>query len=254
MTDLSLVAENIHITYRTYLDPQVGIRTRLKSARGTARRRHVDVNAVRGVSFDLHKGESLGIIGHNGAGKSTILLGLAGLLELNEGRILSRSRPTLLGVGAVLDNNLSGRRNIEIGCLAQGMSKDEVVAKMDEVVDFSGLEEFIDLPLKTYSSGMKARLTFTVATMAKPEILLIDEALAVGDIDFRAKATKRLEEIRAGAGSVIVVSHNTREVARMCDRVIWLNKGNVVREGPAEELVNLYTTAKANPELLDGQI
>lgn len=251
MGQLSLVAENVHITYRTYLDPQVDLRSRLKSRGDSARRRHIEIKAVRGVSFDLHRGESLGIVGHNGAGKSTILLGLAGLMELNQGRVISRSRPRLLGVGSVLNTSLSGRRNIEIGCLAMGMPRDVVANRMDELIEFSGLEEFIDMPLKAYSSGMKARLSFTVATVSEPDILLIDEALAVGDVDFRVKAAERLEEIRKSAGSVVLVSHNTAEISRMCDRVIWLDKGVVVRDGSASRILRIYNATKADPKLLD---
>jgi teichoic acid transport system ATP-binding protein len=248
---LNLVAEDVVITYRSYIDPQVDLRSRLKGG-ASARRRHVDVEAVRGVSFDLHAGESIGLIGHNGAGKSTILLGLAGLIELQGGRVLARSRPTLLGVASVLNMSLSGRRNIEIGCLAMGMTRDEVADRMDDLIEFSGLKEAIDLPLKAYSSGMRARLSFTVATVQEPEVLLVDEALAVGDADFRARATARLEEIRAAAGSVVVVSHNMSEIERMCDRGIWLHQGQVVREGLPNRLIKMYNATKANPLLLES--
>lgn len=250
---INLVADDVHITYRSYLDPQVDLRDRLKGGR-SARRRHINVEAVRGVSFELRAGESLGLIGHNGAGKSTILLGLAGLLPLQRGTVLARSRPTLLGVASVLNTALSGRRNIEIGCLAMGMPKHEIDRRMDELVEFAGLEEAIDLPLKAYSSGMRARLSFTVATVETPEVLLVDEALAVGDAQFRVKATQRLEEIRHAAGSVIVVSHNMGEVERMCDRALWLDHGIVVREGNARRLIRLYGATRANPDLVASML
>lgn len=250
-TPLNLVAEDVHISYRSYLDPQVDLRDRLKRGR-TGRRRHVTVDAVRGASFELRAGESIGLIGHNGAGKSSLLLGLAGLLPLKSGSVLARSRPTLLGVASVLNMALSGRRNIEIGCLAAGISQDEIGRRMGELIEFAGLEDAIDLPLKAYSSGMRARLSFTVATVNEPEVLLVDEALAVGDAEFRAKATGRLEEIRRAAGSVVVVSHNMAEIERMCDRALWLDNGQVLQDGTARRLIRLYGATRSNPDLMDS--
>lgn len=250
--DINLVAEDVHITYRTYLDPQVELRHRLRAGPRATKRRHIDVHAVRGVSFDLHQGESLGLVGHNGAGKSTILLGLAGLIQLDSGRVLARTRPRLLGVGSVLNTHLSGRRNIEIGCLAAGMTRAEIDERMESLIGFSGLDEFIDLPLKAYSSGMRARLSFTVATVFEHDVLLIDEALAVGDVDFRHRAQRRIEEIRSAAGSVVLVSHNSAELERMCDRIIWLHHGRAVREGTPRRILSLYTATRANPDLLES--
>ncbi len=239
----TLVARNVHVTFRSYLDPKRGLRELAKRGRASTRRRFVEVEAVRGVDLRLNEGESVGIVGHNGAGKSTLLLGLAGLLELDSGEVLARSRPTLLGVGAALNPSLSGRRNIEQGCLAVGMTNAEIHARMDELVDFAGLRQFIDLPLKTYSTGMRARLVFTVATVAEPEILLIDEALAVGDKAFRGQAIDRIDSLRRSAGSVVIVSHNVREIARMCSRAVWMDHGRVVADGPVDEIVDRYESA-----------
>lgn len=247
---LNLKVENLHISYRTYLDPQVDLRHRFKAGFGAARRRHLIVNAVQGVTFNLKKGETLGIIGHNGAGKSTLLLGIAGLIKADDGQVLARSRPTLLGVGSVLNTSLSGRRNIEIGCLAIGMDKDQIKEQMDDLIEFSGLREAIDRPLKSYSTGMRARLTFTVATVKEPEVLLIDEALAVGDNEFRERAYQRIEDIRSAAGSVILVSHNTQEIQRMSDRVIWMDQGQIVRDGSPDALIKVYKETKSETELL----
>lgn len=243
MSNLALSARGVSITYRTYLDPSQGLRQRLKT--GSGGRRHRDIDAVKRVSFDLREGESVGIVGHNGAGKSTMLLGLAGLLELTGGEILAKSRPALLGVGAVLNPALSGRRNIEMGCLALGTRRGELAERVEQLIDFTGLREFEDVPLRAYSSGMKARLAFTVATTATPEILLIDEALAVGDKDFRDRAEERLEEIRAGAGCVVVVSHSLSEIRRMCERVIWMDHGRIVADGPTAEVVQQYEESNA---------
>ena len=245
-TPLNLVADDVCITYRSYLDPQVDLRDRLKGGRA-ARRRHVNVDAVRGVSFELRAGESIGLIGHNGAGKSSLLLGLAGLLPLKQGAVLARSRRDSWASPSNPVPRPSQHRDWR---LAMGMPKHEIDRRMDGLVEFAGLEDAIDLPLKAYSSGMRARLSFTVATVEAPEVLLVDEALAVGDADFRVKATQRIEEIRQAAGSVIVVSHNMAEVERMCDRALWLDHGTVVRDGTARRLIRLYGTTRSNPELM----
>lgn len=241
-----VVVDDVHITYRTYLDQRLGLADRLRQGFRRSAPRYRDVHAVRGVSLTLHRGESLGIVGSNGSGKSTLLTGIAGLIDLDQGEILAAGRPQLLGVGAVLNRKLSGRRNIEMGCLALGIGSDRIDETVEEICAFTGLEDSIDLPLRTYSSGMRARLAFAVATAAKPEILLIDEALAVGDRHFRAKASERLDEICASAGAVIVVSHNQSEISLMCSRVIWLEKGRVVADGPTDEVLELYSEANSD--------
>lgn len=244
MGKLALSARNVEITYRTYLDPPQGLRARLKS-RASARR-YKDIDAVRNVSFDIAEGESVAIIGHNGAGKSTILLGLAGLLELTGGQVRAKSRPAMLGVGAVLNEGLSGRRNVEMGCLALSIPKSEVEERTDELIAFAGLEEFADVPMRAYSSGMRARLAFTVATTSTPDILLIDEALAVGDKDFHARAVARLDEIRESAGCFVVVTHSMGEVERMCDRVLWMDHGELIADGTPDEIVPAYLESSAS--------
>ena len=188
----------------------------------------------------------MAIIGHNGAGKSTILLGLAGLLELTGGQVRAKSRPAMLGVGAVLNEGLSGRRNVEMGCLALGIPKSEVEERTDELIAFAGLEEFADVPMRAYSSGMRARLAFTVATTSTPDILLIDEALAVGDKDFHARAVARLDEIRESAGCFVVVTHSMGEVERMCDRVLWMDHGELIADGTPDEIVPAYLESSAS--------
>ena len=244
MGQLALSARNVEITYRTYLDPPQGFRARLKSRASS--RRYKDIDAVRNVSFDIAEGESVAIIGHNGAGKSTILLGLAGLLELTGGQVRAKSRPAMLGVGAVLNEGLSGRRNVEMGCLALGIPKSEVEERTDELIAFAGLEEFADVPMRAYSSGMRARLAFTVATTSTPDILLIDEALAVGDKDFHARAVARLDEIRESAGCFVVVTHSMGEVERMCDRVLWMDHGELIADGTPDEIVPAYLESSAS--------
>jgi teichoic acid transport system ATP-binding protein len=230
--------DDVHVTYRVYEDKQLGMRERL--AQRKVRRRYREVRAVRGVSFELHEGESLGIVGANGSGKSTLLAALTGLLPIDSGTIRVRSRPTLLGVGAVLRQGLSGRRNIVLGCLAAGMTPAEVEARIDSIIEFSGLDDFIDMPMKAYSSGMKARLTFSIATARAPDILLIDEALSVGDENFKRRSLQRINEIREQAGGVVLVSHNSNEIKASCDRVIWLEAGLIRANGNPEQVVDEY--------------
>lgn len=239
----TLVARNVHVTYRTRTDHSVRLIDRVRW-RGSGIE---EIRAVRGVNLVLHEGESIGVIGPNGSGKTTLVSALSGLLELSDGEILAVARPALLGVGAALNKQLSGRRNIVLGLLSLGLSGTEIRERMGGIIDFSGLGEAIDRPMKTYSSGMKARLAFTVATEVTPEILIIDEALAVGDRNFRGRAVQRVEEIRKNAGSIIVISHNIAEVAAMCTRVIWLDSGEVVIDGDAETVLDQYLTANPLP-------
>ena len=199
-----------------------------------------EVHAVRGVSFEISKGESVGIIGSNGSGKSTLLRAISGLLPPSQGKILVRHFPTLLGVNAVLRPSMTGRRNVQIGLLAQGLRQSDVETLVDDVVTFAELDEFIDLPMNTYSSGMRARLHFAIATAVAPEILLIDEALAVGDRQFREKSAQRLDEHRAKAGTMLLVSHNLAEIRRSCQRVLWMEQGLIKADGPSENVLQVY--------------
>ena len=151
-----------------------------------------------------------------------------------------RALPTVLGVKAALRPRMTGRANIRIGLLAQGLRRHEVEARLDDVVEFTDLGPSIDLPMETYSSGMRARLHFAIATALTPEILLVDEALAVGDRAFREKSARRLEEHRSAAGTVLLVSHNLSEIRRSCDRVVWLEQGRIVLDGPTDEVLGAY--------------
>jgi teichoic acid transport system ATP-binding protein len=248
MTRPSIVADSLDIVYRTYLDPATGLRDRLKGA-GRVRRRYRNIHAVQGVSFNVDNGESVAVVGHNGAGKSSLLLGLAGLVRITGGEVRAIARPSLLGVGASLQPSMSGQHNIEMGCLALGMSRREVNARMDEFLNFAGLADFAEVPLRAYSSGMRARLSFTIATVVTPEILLIDEALAVGDLQFRDRAITRIDEITQNAGCVIIVSHNLSEVRRLCERTLWLDHGRLIADGGTSEILERYESS--NPGLDD---
>lgn len=236
--------DDVHVTYRVYEDRQLGLRERV--AMRQLKRKYREVRAVQGVSLTIFQGDALGIVGSNGSGKSTLLSAMTGLLPIESGSIRVKSRPTLLGVGAALRQNLSGRRNIRLGCLAAGMSNDEIDAKMDEIIAFSGLEDFIDMPMRAYSSGMRARLTFSIATARVPEILLIDEALAVGDQAFRRRSSARIDEVRDSAGAVVLVSHNLGEIATSCNRAMWLDHGQVQAIGEPDDVIERYRASQAD--------
>lgn len=239
--EVTVSVEDVHVCYRVYDDPETGLKQIV--AGGRRRRRFRTIRALRGVSFDLYRGETLGVIGPNGSGKSTLLAAMSGLLPLESGRIRGRSRPALLGVSAALRPSLSGRRNIVIGGLALGMTREEVRGRLDEIADFAGLGDFLDLPMRTYSSGMRARLLFAIATVRIPEVLLIDEALAVGDQQFRIRSRQRIDEIRASAGSVVLVTHDLSEVTDGCDRAIWLNAGVIRAQGDPAEVAAAYESS-----------
>jgi len=198
------------------------------------------VHAVRGIDLEVRVGESVGVVGPNGSGKTTLLQAMTGALSLTAGDLRVRSLPTFLGVKAALRPRMTGRANIRIGLLAQGLRRHEAEAELDDVAAFTGLGTAIDRPMETYSSGMRARLHFAIATALTPEILLIDEALAVGDRDFRERSARRLDEHRAAAGTVLLVSHNLTEVRRSCERTVWLRDGRIVADGPTDEVLRDY--------------
>lgn len=235
---VSVLAERVNIRYRVYEDR--GFSARKFVADGFTGRGWTEVHAVQDVSMTVRVGESLGIVGSNGSGKSTLLRAIAGLQSVESGSILVRGEVGLLGVGAALKPSLSGFRNVYLGGLAVGMSEEEIDARMPEIVEFSGLGEAMARPMKTYSSGMRARLAFSISTLKVPDILLIDEALAVGDKEFRAKSLARLGEIREEAGTIILVSHNLAEIRQSCTRAIWLEKGVLQADGDVDDVLDAY--------------
>ncbi|MEU1015857.1 ABC transporter ATP-binding protein [Streptomyces sp. NPDC005900] len=207
-------------------------------ARGTR-----TVHAVKNVSFTARKGEAIGLIGTNGSGKSTLLKAVAGLLPVERGRIFTDGQPSLLGVNAALMNDLSGERNVRLGGLAMGMSREQVQRRYQEIVDFSGINEkgdFITLPMRTYSSGMAARLRFSIGAAKDHDVLLIDEALATGDRSFQKRSEARIRELRARAGTVFLVSHNNKSIRDTCDRVLWLERGELRMDGPTADVMKEY--------------
>ena len=237
-TPVSVDVRDAHIRYRVFEDQSFSAREWVSS--GFKGRQAIEVHAVKGVSFQVHTGEALGIIGSNGSGKSSLVRAIAGLQSLASGEIAVRGQVALLGVGAALKPALSGYRNVMLGGLAMGLSRDEIEAEIDNVAEFSGIVDAMRRPMRTYSSGMRARLAFSIATIRVPDILLIDEALAVGDKAFRARSLERINQIREQAGTVILVSHSLSEITASCSRAVWLEQGDLRAEGTPQEVVAAY--------------
>jgi lipopolysaccharide transport system ATP-binding protein len=207
---------------------------------------HDEIWALRDVSFQVAEGEVLGIIGRNGAGKSTLLKVLTRITAPTGGRAEIRGRVgSLLEVGTGFHPELTGRENIYLNGAILGMKRKEIKEKLPEMVAFSGVEQFMDTPVKRYSSGMYVRLAFSVAAHFEPEILLVDEVLAVGDAEFQARCLGRMEDMGATGRTVLFVSHNMQAVSQLCDRALLLEGGRVVRDGPSEEIVAHYLQTSA---------
>jgi teichoic acid transport system ATP-binding protein len=198
------------------------------------------VHAVRGVSFTAYRGEAIGLIGPNGSGKSTLLRAVAGLMAPSHGAVWTRGQASLLGVSAAMMGAMSGEQNIVLGCLAIGMTPAEIAEEYQSIIDFAGIGEFVDMPMNTYSSGMGARLRFAIAAARTPDILLIDEALATGDAQFRRRSEKRILELRQEAGTVFLVSHGLGIIRDSCTRAIWLEGGKIVLDGDVDTVVDAY--------------
>ncbi|GER21919.1 ABC transporter ATP-binding protein [Zafaria cholistanensis] len=238
-----VVVDDLHVKYKVYSSGKAaGAAANRKLFTRTRGLR--EVHAVRGVSFTAYENESIGIIGSNGSGKSTLMRTIVGLTPPASGAVYASSRPNLLGVGAALIPDLSGDKNITLGGLALGYTRKEVEALREEIVSFAELEDFIDLPMKTYSSGMSARLKFAIAASKQHEILIVDEALAVGDARFRQRSEARIREIRENAGTVFLVSHSMKSILDTCNRVIWINKGVLEMDGDPATVVRAYKESK----------
>lgn len=236
-----VICEEVHVKYKTLT---TGKKLKLGGGGGLFKRQNKreiqEVHALKGISFVAHENESIGIIGSNGSGKSTLMRAITGLTPTTSGAVYASARPNLLGVGAALIADLSGSRNIVLGGLALGMTRPEIDAKFDDIVDFTGLRDFIDMPMRTYSSGMSQRLKFGIATAIQHEILIVDEALAVGDKKFRQRSEGRIREIRENAGTIFHVSHSMKSIKDTCNRTIWIEKGVLRADGPTEDVVREY--------------
>ncbi len=204
------------------------------------------LRALHDVSFEVPPGEAIGIIGHNGAGKSTLLKILCRITDPTFGKVEIRGRvSSLLEVGTGFHPELTGRENVYLNGTILGMCKSEIDDKFDEIVEFSGIQKFIETPVKRYSSGMRVRLAFSVAAYLEPEILIVDEVLAVGDAEFQKKCLSKMQEVGSQGRTVLFVSHNMQAITRLCSRAILLENGRVVDDGPAEKVVTTYLTSQS---------
>lgn len=204
--------------------------------------------ALRNISFNISEGETIGIIGRNGSGKSTAALLMAGVYKPDEGMITISGQTYLLALGTGFRPELSGRDNIIINATYLGHSRKYIYDHMDEIIDFAELGEFIDEPVRTYSRGMGSRLAFSIASAMEPEILIIDEVMASGDEAFKTKAEKRIQEMVSKAKTVIIISHQTTTIQKMCSRCLWIEHGGLVMDGQPEDVIKSYSAFCKDPK------
>lgn len=245
-----LEIQNVSKKYRIgQQESYLSLRERMLSLFRFERQKHEDFWALNDVSFNVAHGESIGIIGRNGAGKSTLLKVLSRITPPTKGRIVSRGRiASLLEVGTGFHPELTGRENVFFNGSLLGMKHKEIESNFDSIVDFSGVEKFLDTPLKHYSSGMQLRLAFAVAAFLEPEILIIDEVLAVGDAEFQKKCMGKMEDVSKSGRTILFVSHNLTAVENLCSKGILLDKGKIVTQGLISDVVRSYQSSNLYQE------
>ncbi len=235
---IAIRAENLGKKYEIYKKPSHRL-AEMIFPRG--KKRHREMWALREINFEIEKGSTCGIIGHNGAGKSTLLRLLSGLSQPTTGRIITKGKVTsVLQLGAGFRGDFTGRANLYMNCSLMGLSKEVIEDKFEEIVDFAELGDFIDLPVNTYSSGMKMRLTFSIMVALEPEILLIDEVIAVGDEYFRGKCFNKINDLKRSGTTLLIVTHSLYNLRSICDRVMLLEKGRLVANGQPDDVVDRY--------------
>jgi ABC-type polysaccharide/polyol phosphate transport system ATPase subunit len=238
---MSIRVQDVSVTYRTSVERKPTLRSTLLRLGRRERIVH-EIEAVRGVSFDVPHGTVLGVVGSNGAGKSTLVRTIAGILPPTSGRVEVLGRvSTLLALGVGFNRKLTGRENVILGGLAAGLSREVLEEKYEEIAAFAELEEFMELPMRTYSSGMYGRLAFSVAVNMEPDILLIDEALSVGDARFKKKSLNKMRQLCGEDRTVVLVSHALGTIRELADEVVWMHKGEMRMYGDADEVVDAYS-------------
>jgi ABC-type polysaccharide/polyol phosphate transport system ATPase subunit len=251
--EVAVSLRDVSKRFRLYRGRQVStvkdLFVRLAGGRGTAAGPGEELWALRGVSLDLHRGRMTGIIGSNGSGKSTLLKVLGGILKPTSGRVAVRGRVSaLIELGAGFHPEFTGRENIYVNGVLLGLTRAEIRARFDEIVAFAGLEPFVDSPVKTYSSGMYMRLGFAIAVTVDPDILLIDEVLAVGDEAFQHRCVGRIQEFKARGKTIVLVSHDLASIERLCDEAVWIDGGHLRAHGETREVVGQYLDHVAREE------
>jgi len=240
MQETAIKVENVSMCFRMPEEPVSGLKEFV--VKWFKRKlRYKQFWAVQDITLEIKKGEVVGIIGLNGAGKSTLLKIVAGVLKPTKGAVeIKGDLAPLIELGAGFDAELTARENVFLNGAILGHSRKEMEAKFDEIIDFAGLSEFVDTPIKNFSSGMYARLGFAIATTINPEILIVDEILSVGDFQFQQKSEKKIRSMMGEGTTVIMVSHSINQVAGMCDQVVWLDHGKLVEIGPAKEVCERF--------------
>lgn len=239
--DIAIDVDNVRKRFRSYQDKAASLKERFISP---SRTRHRDVTVLDGISFQVRRGEAVGLIGKNGCGKSTTLKLLTRILYPNEGRVTVNGRvSSLIELGAGFHPDMTGRENIYTNASIFGLTRKEVARRMDAIIRFSELEGFIDSPVRTYSSGMYMRLAFAVAINVDADVLLIDEILAVGDAAFQKKCFERLKEIKGKGTTIVIVSHSMEQMYKICDRLIWIEDGAIREEGTPKFIGEAYLAA-----------
>ena len=232
--------DNVSMTYKMTFDKIKSIKEYVMSFL-KGKLKYEEFHALSNVNFEIKKGEVVGIIGRNGAGKSTILKIISGILKPTEGEVtVNGNIVPMLELGSGFDQELTGKENIFLNGAILGYSKSFLEEKYDEIVKFSELDKFIDMPIRNYSSGMLMRLAFSIATVVNPEVLIVDEILAVGDEKFQAKSKARMFELMSGGTTVLFVSHSLSQIREMCNRVIWLDSGKVKMIGNTKDVCDMY--------------
>lgn len=234
--EIALTVDHVSIDYR-----DISHMSLAKSLRKGGVKLSSVVRAVNDVSFEVKKGEILGIVGRNGSGKTTLLRSVAGIFQPDEGRIDTHgNRVSLMAIGIGFNGNNTGRENILKSGMLLGCDIDYVRAHMDEIIEFSELGDFIDRPVRTYSSGMYSKLSFSVTAILDTDIMLVDEVLSVGDEHFRKKSFAKMEELMRSDRTVLIVSHATNTLEKFCDRVLWINDGQFMQIGPTSKVLEAY--------------
>lgn len=248
-TEFAYIVRNIGVCYDLEVSrPRTWKRLVAEAVRGRMRSTVTQPHwAVRGMSFRVRRGETLGIVGANGAGKSTLLLTLAGVLAPDEGYLQAYGNPSLLTLGAGFDIELTGRQNVYLSAAYLGLSKKTTDALLEPVVEFSELGDFIDVPLRQYSTGMRARLAFSLVAHTQPDILLLDEVMSVGDAGFREKSLAKMHEVIERAGTIVIVSHDPAFLQSFCSRVAWVNAGRLEVIGNPKEVIDRYRASLTQP-------
>ena len=241
-SDLAVRIEDLSIKYTINVDNKRTLKNAVMRASKGEKVRTRTVEAVKNLTLDVPHGAVLGIVGANGAGKSTLMRSIAGILPPTDGRVMVNGKvSTLLALGVGFNPALSGRDNIILGGLAAGLTRDEIEAKTEEIIDFAALSEnFIDMPIRTYSSGMYSRVAFSVAIAMTPDILLLDESLSAGDATFKEKSFLKMRQMCDEARTIIIVSHAISSINSLCTDAIWLHKGQLIAKGKPEEITDQY--------------